>query len=111
MKTQEELQHELFKQTSEVEDVLVKLDKASMLLGHWEAEYVFANRPDLREAVKGWTSRAPEEESIKAEQSLKWFYEYSQIIGLVDIAFDYVIESKKLLEKVVYGEKENMGAA
>jgi len=111
MKTQEELKHELFMQTSEVENALVKLDKASLILGCWMSEYVFVERPDLSEAVKGWTSRAPEERSVKAEQSCKWFYEYSQIIGLVDIVFDYVHESRKLLEKAVYGEKGNKGAA
>ena len=100
MKTQEELQHELFKQTSEVENALNKLDKASMILAFWTQEYGFNDRPDPGEAVKCWTSKSGER-SKKAEQSCKWFFEYSLIIGLVDIVFDYVHESKKELEKAL----------
>lgn len=104
MKTQEELQHELFEQTSKVENALIKLDKAQLILGHWTDEYAFNEKPDPAEAVKHWTSES-REKNINRDQSCKWFHEYSQIIGLIDIAFDYVFESKKLLEKVAYGEK------
>ena len=111
MKTQEELKLELNKQTSEVESAILKLDKASMLLGHWVNEYVFADRPDPVEAVKHLTSRSSGGSTKNEEQSFKWFYDYSQIIGFVDIVSDYIYESRKLLEKAVYGEKENKGAA
>lgn len=110
MKTQEELQRELYEQTSEVEDALAKLVKASLILGRWMTEFVFTERPDPGEAAKCRTIRAPEERSVQGKQSLKWCYEYNQIIGLIDIAFDYVHESKKLLEKAVYGESVNKGA-
>ncbi|KUO72560.1 MAG: hypothetical protein APF81_13345 [Desulfosporosinus sp. BRH_c37] len=105
MKTQEELKHELYMQTTEVENALVKLDKASLILGHWMNEYVFTERPDPGEAVKRWTARTPEEKPKNGDQSVKWFYEYSRIIGFIDIVQDYVFESKKLLEKVANGEK------
>jgi len=97
MKTQEELKHELYMQTTEVENALVKLDKASLILGHWMNEYVFTERR--------WTARTPEEKPKNGDQSVKWFYEYSRIIGFIDIVQDYVFESKKLLEKVANGEK------
>lgn len=111
MKTQEELKHELFKQTSEVESVILKLDKANMLLGHWVNEYVFVNKPDPVKATEYWTAKSSEGRTKNCEESFKWFYDYSQIIGFVDIVSDYIYESRKLLEKVVYGEKENKGAA
>lgn len=104
MKTQEELKYELFDQISEIENALIKLDKAQLILGHWTDEYSFAKKPDPVEAVKRVTSNS-REKSIHGEQSCRWFYEYSQIIGLIDIAFDYVFESKKILEKAAYGEK------
>jgi hypothetical protein len=110
MKTQEELHDELFKQTSAVENALVKLDKAAMILGHWAHEYVFDERPNPIQAAKDWTSMPSKERDIKSEQSCKWFFEYGLIIGFVDIVHDYVYESKKILEKVVYGEEENKGA-
>jgi len=109
MKTQEELNDELFKQTSAVENALMALEKANMILGHWEHEYVFADRPNPVEAARIWTSKS-NEENKGANQSCKWFFEYNLIIGFVDIVHDYVSESKKLLEKAVYGEKENKGA-
>ncbi|MCO5381809.1 MAG: hypothetical protein NHB14_27255 [Desulfosporosinus sp.] len=108
MKTQEELQIELNKRTLEAENAILKLDKANMLLGHWMNEYAFVDKPDPMEAVKYWSSKAEERTKI-GEQSLKWFHDYGQIIGFVDIVSDYIYESRKLLEKVVYGEKE--GAA
>lgn len=109
MKTQEELQHESFNQISNVENALIKLDRASMILGHWTDEYVFTEKPNPREAVKWLTSMGSEGITGKSGQSVKWFYEYNQIIGFVDIAFDYVFECKKLLEKAVYGKKANEG--
>ena len=105
MKTQEELQYKLFKQTTEVENALIKLDKASMLLIHWEHEYVFIDRPNPREAVAAGASVGGDGEmSIKAEQSCKWFYEYPQIVGFIDIVHDYVCESKKLLEMITMSD-------
>lgn len=106
MKTQEELQYELFNQTTEVENAINKLDKASMILGHWVNRYVFAERPDPGEAVKCWTSKKLGERDMNAEQSYQWFHEYSQIVGLVDIVFDYVHQCKKVLEKVVDGVEQ-----
>lgn len=110
MKTQEELKHELYEQTFAVENTIMNLDKANMLLNLWITEYVFTDQPDLGEAVKHWTSKPSEERNIKGEQSVKWFHEYRKIVGLVDIVSDYVFESKKLLEKAVYGEKMDKSA-
>lgn len=106
MKTQEELQNELFNQTSEVEHVLLNLDKASLLLSHWMHEYTFREMPNPIVAAMAMTTIQPER-NINTEQSQKWFYEYSQIIGFIDIVSDYVFESRKLLEKAIYGEKGN----
>jgi hypothetical protein len=105
MKTQEELQHELFLQTSEIERVLLKLDKANMLLGLWANEYMSCDIPSPAEALKSWTAIHPER-TTKTEQSFKWFYDYSRITGIIDIVSDYVYESREMLEKVVY-EKES----
>ena len=87
----------------------MKLDKASLILGHWINEYVFSESPNPNKAANYSASIRPEE-NIGAEQSCKWFYEYGQIIGLVDIVSDYVFESRKLLEKAVYGEKIDKSA-
>lgn len=96
MKSQEELHSELHRQSQEVEHAILSLGKANMLLGRWMNEYGASKNPGGNE---------------KSEQSYKWLFEYSQIVGLIDIVSDYVFESKKILEKAVYGEKENKGAA
>ncbi|WP_407308781.1 hypothetical protein [Desulfosporosinus sp. SB140] len=106
MKTQEELQHELFMQTSEVESALLKLDKANMLLGHWMHEYAFREIPDPYKAIQCQSTKSPEERS-KKEQHFKWFYDYTKIVGFIDIVADYVYESRILLEKVVNGKEDN----
>ena len=109
MKTQEELRHELFEQTSVVEDTILNLKKANMILDGWMQEYGFINRPDPRKAMECGSFKSGERD-MKAVESRKWFYEYNRIYTFIDIVSDYVFESRKLLEKAVYGEKGNKGA-
>lgn len=43
---------------------------------------------------------------MKARQSAAWFHDYDYIFDFIDIVFDYVIESKKVLEKDLSDERE-----
>lgn len=105
-----ELKHELFEQTNLMEDVLDKLDKADLILGHWENEYSFYENPDPRAAIE-WGSKVPSQnqdpEKVKrhGEQSYKWFLEYNTIFQLIRIVSDYVYESRQLLQKAIKGEE------
>ncbi|HZK52963.1 MAG TPA: hypothetical protein VFC84_01980 [Desulfosporosinus sp.] len=100
MKTQEELQRELSKQTSEVEDAMLKLRKAMVILEYWTDEYGFQDKPEPLQAVMYRETILPEK-NIRAEQSCKWFYEYNRIYQFIDIVRDYVYESKELLGKAL----------
>lgn len=106
-----ELSHELFEQETAIENVIEKLEKASLVLSRWEQEYSFSEAPDPRAAIR-WGSQVPsqnqddEKEKEHGKQSFKWFCEYNYIFQFISIVSDYVYESKKLLEKAVYSKGE-----
>lgn len=104
-----ELRHELFERETAIENVIAKLEKASLVLSHWEQEYSFSEAPDPRAAI-AYGSRVPDKNNpdIKGQQSYKWFLEYDYIFQFISIVSDYVYESKKLLEEAVYskGDKQ-----
>lgn len=99
-----ELKHELFEQTNLMEDVLDKLDKADLILGHWKNEYSFYENPDPRAAIEYERSVPVDKDPHKA-QSYKWFLEYNTIFQLIRIVSDYVYESRQLLQKAIKGEE------
>jgi len=47
----------------------------------------------------------------EAEQAAKWFYEYNEIYTIVDIAFDYLLEAKKILNEAINREGKNIEEA
>lgn len=106
VEAQETLRHELFETRTAIEDALVKLEKADTLLSYWTQEYGFAEKPDPRAAIR-WGSQVPSQnqdpEKVKrhGEQSYKWFLEYNMIFQFVDMAFDYIISTKEILNKAI----------
>jgi len=99
---QEELQmlkDKLFKQTTTVEHAFIALEKADMLLNYWTQEYLFCEEPDPRAAI-AWGNRTAK--GPHYDQSAQWFMEYNNITQFINIASDYVYESKEALKKAVY---------
>lgn len=99
-----ELKHELFEQTNLMEDVLDKLDKADLILGHWVDEYSFYENPNPRAAIE-YARSVPVDKDPHKAQSYKWFSEYNTIFQLIRIVSDYVYESRQLLQKAIEGEE------
>lgn len=102
----ENLKHELFETRSSIEYADVALEKAEILLSYWTQEYSFSENPDPRAAIR-WGGQVPSQnqdpEAVKrhGEQSFKWFYEYNRIFNFVDMAFDYLLEAKKILREAI----------
>ncbi|MFZ3129732.1 MAG: hypothetical protein WA125_01155 [Desulfosporosinus sp.] len=63
MKTQEEFQSEVIDRTDAMENAIILLEKASMILSHWTQEYVFNEKPNPRKAVECGASMSREERS------------------------------------------------
>lgn len=95
---------ELRKSKVELQDVigqvLLKIEKADLIIWDWIEEYGFSEKPDSWAAVK-YSSKLPDEKDIHGSNSLKWFYEYNRIFKLIDIASDYVLESRKALDEAL----------
>lgn len=108
VKALEALRHELFETRNSIEYAEVKLDKAEMLLNRWVQDYSFAKKPDPRAAVACWSGS---DKSQEAEQAAKWFWDYNQIFTIVDIAFDYLLEAKKILNEAVEREVKSIEKA
>ena len=94
-----ELKSKLFKQENVLGEALIKLEKASTVLNHWEQNYSFSKRPSPEAAI-AWRGTVRSED-IWGQQSFTWYQEYNLIFQLISIASDYVYESKKLLEQIV----------
>ena len=99
--TAEALKHELFETKSSIEYAEAKLEKAETILSRWVQDYSFAEKPDPRAAVAWWSGT---NKSREAEQAATWFWEYNQIFTIVDIAFDYLLEAKKILNEAIERE-------
>lgn len=96
----------LWDKNNAIEDALNKLDKADIVLQHWTQEYSYSERPNPRAAIDWWNGI---DESRAANQSAAWFREYNYIFEFIQIAFDYIIESKKILEEGLKSEKKQAG--
>lgn len=101
VEAQETLRHELFETRTAIEDALAKLEKADTLLSYWTQDYSFAEKPDPRAAIAYWSGS---DKSRNAEQAATWFLEYNQIFTIVDIAIDYLLEAKKILNEAIERE-------
>ncbi|SET38420.1 hypothetical protein SAMN05660297_02248 [Natronincola peptidivorans] len=86
-----------------IERCLDKIEKARIILGRWEDEYVFREKPIAEAAIKFGSVRGPK--TAHQRQSFKWFHEYENIKQFVRIANDYVTEVKELLEKCIIDEE------
>ena len=72
-----------------------EIDKAKLLLDEWAKSYVFHKAPDPIESIKYGSSKEPCNESAHAQQSYKWFFDYSRICAFVEMATDYVIAAQR----------------
>ena len=108
VEAQETLRHELFETRTAIEGALAKLEKADTLLSYWTQDYSFAEKLDPRAAIAYWSGS---DKSQEAEQAAMWFWEYNQIFTIVDIAFDYLLETKKILNEAINREGENIEEA
>lgn len=90
---------------TELEEVLTKLEKANYILSKWIEDYGFAERPDPRAAL---ACSSEKDRSEKAVQAFQWYYDYENILTMIEIAFDYVYESKKALSQVIYGKSHRV---
>lgn len=95
------LKHELFETRSSMGYADVELDKAETILRRWVQDYDFAKKPDPRAAVAYQNGT---DNSREAKQASEWCWDYNHIFTIVDIAFDYILEAKKILNKAI--EKE-----
>ncbi|WP_035213427.1 hypothetical protein [Desulfitobacterium hafniense] len=95
-------------QITAMEETLTKLEKAELLLTHWTQEYGFSKKPDPKAAVD-WGQSKGGAQTKEQSDSVKWYWEYNLIFNLVDIAFDYVRGSQKMLEDAIAEWKEEHG--
>lgn len=92
-----DLSRTLLEQTDAIAQALIKLERANLILGEWLTDYGFGESPD---PYLCFNSNLPSNDARKAEAN-KWFYEYDKILGFIEIAGDYVHETKKVLEEAI----------
>ncbi|MGE5397517.1 MAG: hypothetical protein ACM3MK_08295 [Chitinophagales bacterium] len=92
------LRDELFEQTTVIEQALLNLEKADILLNHWMQEYLYYEKPDPHAAL-AWSSGL--EKGPHQTQSAQWYYEYESITQFISIVSDYVHNTKKELVKAL----------
>lgn len=91
--------NDLLNKTNAIDDALLKLEKAMLILGKWDEDYSFNNNPTPQAALE-FAKGIRSGDDLEGKQSFKWFREYNTITTLINIASDYVYESKRTLEKV-----------
>lgn len=94
-KGKDEVMRRVHSKTNAIENAIGKLDKADIILQHWTQEYSYSEKPDPKAAIDWFHG----DKSLKARQSAAWFHDYNYIFDFIDIVFDYVLESKKILEE------------
>jgi len=103
--TERNFKKEVFEKTMSIENALVKLEKADTLLSHWTQEYGFNEKPDPRAAIEwGRSLKDDPGRSALGSFSAKWYWEYNSIFDFVNMAFDYIIESQKILNEAMNQE-------
>jgi hypothetical protein len=101
MRTKEETTSREFERTITLEKALIKLENADMLLSHWVAVYGFSRKPDPK-LIFDNTEGDEELDRLKM-QAFTWFVEYWKIYQFVDMALDYIQDSRDILEQVIHG--------
>ncbi len=89
-----ELKSKLITQADLIAGAIISLDKAGILLWHWQNEYLFDRNPEPQSA----TYHPGEAFTPLMEISLKWYMEYDKIVQFINIASDYVCDTKKQLQ-------------
>lgn len=95
--TEENLESRLWERTNAIEEALIRLKKASLLLSHWTQEYGFYESPNPRLI---FDNTVPNSDKFKL-QAFKWFWEYNYIFYFVDMVEDYIFETQKILEEAL----------
>lgn len=102
-KGKDEVKKKLYLRNMAIENAINKLDRADIVLQHWTQEYSYAEKPDPKAAINWLTEN---DRSREAKQSAEWFWDYNYIFEFIEIVFDYVTESKEILEKGLSNERE-----
>ncbi|MEL7657077.1 MAG: hypothetical protein AAGU75_14365, partial [Bacillota bacterium] len=58
-----------------IENALIKLEKAELLLAHWTQEYGFNKKPDPQAAID-WGQSKGGAQTKEQSNSAKWYWEY-----------------------------------
>ena len=93
-------QRDILDMKSEIEEILISLDKAAAVLGCWINEYSFSESPDPLAAIK-FGEGIKTSDDVHDLQSAKWFMEYPQILQFVHITSDYLHSSRQRLTALV----------
>lgn len=109
----EELHDEIFEKDNAIEETVIRLKKAKLILGELSNEYSFRESPNLVAAAKYGSSLPgePGHDDKLGQQSYKWVCEYDRIFNFIEIVLDYVHESFKELDdlmekKILEGKKK-----
>jgi hypothetical protein len=94
----QELRRELSGKTAAIESAVLELDKAITVLNHWMDAYLYFEKPDPKAAMD-WGSRAGR--GPHYDQSAQWYMEYNKITKFINIASDYVYNSKEILAGIL----------
>lgn len=95
------LKSKLFEQSDAIENAIAKLEKASIILDRWTQEYSFNQKPDPSSIYNN-------SDPIHKKQTQKWCWEYNCIYEFIDIAFDYIIDSREALEQAIRNKLEQL---
>lgn len=90
-----EVEKKLYAKDTVIEEALTKLSRADIVLQHWTQEYSYSKKPDPMAAINWWNGT---DQSVEAKQAANWFWDYNYIFEFIEIVFDYIMESKKILE-------------
>ncbi len=91
-------QRDILDMKSEIEEILISLDKAAAVLNHWVNEYSFHDNPNPLAAVRFGEGG---EYSTHEQQSALWYFDYKKIIEFINISADYIHSSRQRLTALV----------
>ena len=92
--SEKELKNELMENQTAIFEASVNIDKTVSLLRYWLEEYGFNKAPEVAAAISWGTSS---ERDTHETNSAKWYMEYEEIFNFIDISFDYILKTQKIL--------------
>ena len=98
MKNNENLRQELLAKIDGANRAMEKIEKADFLLKNWVDDYGYIEKPCYNAAMDYWNGS---DESRHAKQSATWLWDYDLIFIYVDMAKDYVFETKNILKEIL----------